>query len=307
MATAVGSRYAGLESGGGSTGNQSVNSAGGTITTTSSPQTTSQTGTSSSSSQETIENFDPQTKSALDILIQQLLGGGTAEQKKNNKQRQALMSFVEQMLGEYSKKSAFDDAQNLMNLNIQQTMQKNMPAISRAIEGAGTSASSMQGLLSQNLARDAALGAGALGAEQAKSYANASVNLASVLENLSRPDNSIVGALTNALQIAKGGIVNRTINQTGSTSQNASQSGRTEVKTIEPSGQVGSGGNTPYAGNPSSGNTLLDWAKSVGYTGDLRPFTSLGDSGQSLSQYTSEARGFDNPMFAIVGNGENDG
>lgn len=302
MATAVDSVYANREPGGG--GNQSVNSAGGTITTTSSPQTTSQTGSTNQFSSETIENFDPQTKSALDTLIQQLLGGGTAEQKKNNKQRQALMSFVEQMLGEYSKKSAFEDAQNLMNLNIQQTMQKNMPAIAKSIEGAGTSASSMQGLISQNLARDAALGAGALGADQAKSYANASVNLASILENLSRPDNSIVNALTQALQVAKGGTVNRTANQIGSSSQNAVQSGKTEVKTIDTGGQTGQG-NTPYAGNPSSGNGLLDWAAKMGYTGDLRPFTSYSDSGQSLSQYTSEARGFDNPMFAVVGGGNN--
>lgn len=282
----------------------------GVVTKDTSPQTTSTTGSSSTNqtSTEITDYFDPKTKESLDHIIQQLLSGGTKEQKADRQKRTALMSFVEQMLGQYSKQAAFDDAQNLMNLNIQQSMQKNMPAIARSIEGAGTSASSMQGLLSQNLARDTALGAGALGADQAKAYAGASTNLASVLEALSRPDNSIASSLIQALNVAKGGTITRNTSQTGSSNQtqNQVQGGKTETITSVPSGQVG--GNNPYSGSSigqkqSSGVGLLDWAAAMGYGGDLRPFTSYSDSGQSLATYTQDARGFSNPSFAIVGNG----
>lgn len=267
--------------GGSSTYNPNIRE--GTITRETSPTSTAATGSSDSYTNEVVQNFDPTTQNALNTLIMQLLGGGTADQKKNNKQRTALMSMVEQLLGQYTKQAAFDDASNLMKLNLQQSMEKNMPAIAKSIEGAGTSAGSMQGLLSQKLASDSALQAGALGAEQAKAYAGATTNLASLLEALSRPDNTVVNSLVGALQTAKGGTINRTASQSGNTNQSSVTSGKTETTSM--SGGSDSQPNLLSITPNRSGNGLLDRAAAVGYDGDLRSIASRSSSGQSIYDY----------------------
>lgn len=277
----VDSVYADREAKGGNVSNTGIKS--GTITREASPSETNVAGETNTNSTETITNFDPATQEALNTIIQQLLGGGTSDQQESNKKRQALISFVEQMLGQYSKQAAFDDASNLMKYNLQQSMEKNMPAIAKSIEGAGTSAASMQGLLAQKLATDSATQAGALGAEQAKSYASATTNLAGLLEALTRPDNSIVNSLLSALQIAKGGTVTRTASQTGTSKQTQSNSGRIETTTMDNGNS--SSNLLQIPSTKSNGNNILDRAAAVGYDGDLRDIASYSNSGQSIIDY----------------------
>lgn len=277
----VDSVYADREAKSGNVSNTGIKS--GTITREASPSETNVAGETNTNSTETITNFDPATQEALNTIIQQLLGGGTSDQQESNKKRQALISFVEQMLGQYSKQAAFDDASNLMKYNLQQSMEKNMPAIAKSIEGAGTSAASMQGLLAQKLATDSATQAGALGAEQAKSYASATTNLAGLLEALTRPDNSIVNSLLSALQIAKGGTVTRTASQTGTSKQTQSNSGRIETITMDNGNS--SSNLLQIPSTKSNGNNILDRAAAVGYDGDLRDIASYSNSGQSIIDY----------------------
>ena len=277
----VNSVYADREANSGNSSSTGIKS--GTVTREVSPSETNVAGETDTNSTETITNFDPTTQAALNTIIQQLLGGGTEEQQKDNKKRQALISFVEQMLGQYSKQAAFDDASNLMKYNLQQSMEKNMPAIAKAIEGAGTSASSMQGLLAQKLATDSATQAGALGAEQAKSYASATTNLAGLLEALTRPDNSIVNSLLSALQIAKGGTVTRNISQIETSKQTQSNSGRIETTTMNNGNS--SSNLLQIPSTKSNGNNILDRAAAVGYDGDLRDIASYSNSGQSIIDY----------------------
>ena len=262
----VDSVYADREAKSGNVSNTGIKS--GTITREVSPSETNVAGETNTNSTETITNFDPATQEALNTIIQQLLGGGTSDQQESNKKRQALISFVEQMLGQYSKQAAFDDASNLMKYNLQQSMEKNMPAIAKSIEGAGTSAASMQGLLAQKLATDSATQAGALGAEQAKSYASATTNLAGLLEAVTRPDNSIVNSLLSALQIAKGGTVTRNTSQTGTSKQTQSNSGRLDTTTMDNGNS--SSNLLQIPSTKSNGNNILDRAAAVGYDGDLR-------------------------------------
>ena len=276
-------------------GTRTVSQAPSTTVQNSSGQSTSQTGTQSSFTRESMTALSEENQRALDTLITQLLGGGTAEQKKNTKERDLVTTMVRDLLAQYSKQQAFSDAQGLMALNLQQSMEKNKPAIAKSIESAGTSASSMQGLLSQNLARDSALSASALGAEQAKAYAGAQVNLASLLESLSRPDNTIVTALNNALNVAKGSTTTRTVEQSGSSSQAGTTSGRTATTEVNGGYQGGSNisvGISP-GGNQTNYNsttaTPLDNAAAAGYDGDLR---GLG-SPNSWNQVFSNANWFE--------------
>lgn len=244
-------------------------------TTSSTVGSTSQQASGSSSSYENTTLLSPENQKALDTLIQQLLGGGTAEQKKNSKERDLVTAVVQDLLQQYSKQQAFTDASGLMALNLKKSQEANAPAIARSIEGAGTSASSMQGLLASNLANDSALAASALGADQAKAYGVIQTNLSSLLENLSRPDNTIITALNNALNTAKGATLNRSIvtNSSQSQSGSSSSSGTTMVN----GGYQG--GQTAAIGQSSSVETKpwdpltatpMDNAVAAGYDGDLR-------------------------------------
>ena len=245
-------------------------------TTTSTVGSTSQQATGSSSSYENTTLLSPENQKALDTLIQQLLGGGTAEQKKNSKERDLVTAVVQDLLQQYSKQQAFTDASGLMALNLKKSQEANAPAIAKSIEGAGTSASSMQGLLASNLANDSALAASALGAEQAKAYAGAQTNLASLLENLSRPDNTIITALNNALNTAKGATINRSVVTDSSQSQSgsSSSSGTTMVNGGYQGGQTAAIGQSSSSGEATAWNPLtstpMDNAVAAGYDGDLR-------------------------------------
>lgn len=259
----------------GATTNRTVFQAPST-TTTSSVGSASQHATGSSSSYEKTTILSPENQKALDTLIQQLLGGGTAEQKKNSKERDLVTAVVQDLLQQYSKQQAFTDASGLMALNLKKSQEANAPAIAKSIEGAGTSASSMQGLLASNLANDSALAASALGAEQARAYAGAQTNLASLLENLSRPDNTIITALNNALNTAKGATINRSVVTDSSQSQSGSStsSGTTMVNGGYQGGQAAAIGQSSSSGEAKPWNPLtstpMDNAVAAGYDGDLR-------------------------------------
>jgi hypothetical protein len=204
-----------------------TNSGGTTVTNTTG--TSTQAGSSSNWINSVTKNMSPAALAALESLISQLSSGGTAEQKKSSADRQGVLNQVKGLMEAVSKDQAFNDAKGLMALNVQQSMEKNMPAISRSVAGAGTSASSMQALLSQQLVRDSSLAASSLGAQQEQAYAAQRSNLANTLEALTRENNPVTTALLQALGVAKGSITDTT--QTGGSSStsttNSSSTGTT--------------------------------------------------------------------------------
>lgn len=159
---------------------------------------------SQSSSQSSFAGIqDADYQAALKSLIQLLQGGGSAEFKASQASRREQTGATQHLLGQYDKNLAFLDAEAMMAQNLRQSLEKNMPAIAKAVQGAGTSASSMQGLLSTKLATESAQAAGALGAEQAKAYGGIQAQLSSVLEALTRPDNMNEQALIKALDLGR--------------------------------------------------------------------------------------------------------
>lgn len=129
---------------------------------------------SSSTSNQSSSSFsglqDGAERDTIKSLLAQFNSGGTAEYRKAQAERDATLSKIDSQLGDYSKQAAFQDAADAMQLSLNNSMAKNKPIIQKGVEAAGTSASSMQALLAQNMITDASLSAGALGAEQAKSY-----------------------------------------------------------------------------------------------------------------------------------------
>jgi hypothetical protein len=170
---------------------------------------------------QTTTALDPGSMKTLQDFIAQLMSGGTANQRGEIQRRNAMTQFVTNLLGLVSPEQAKADAQGLMSLNLQQSMEKQMPALQKAIEGSGTSASSMQALLANRIAQDAALNASALGGEQQKAYAQSRAQLASLLEAFTRPQNTVENNLIQALNVLKGAVTNT--NSTRYSSQNSSQ------------------------------------------------------------------------------------
>lgn len=214
----------------------------GVITTTTAPTTEKQTQTMGEGSQSwenlAQQNMTPEALAQLNNLIKSLEGGGTPEQRAAEARRRQTQALTEQLLGQVSTGAAMNDAEAMMALNLQQAMEKNMPAIQKAIEGAGTSASSMQGVLSQQVARDAALASGALGGQMAAQYAGQRSSLANTLEALTRPTNDVTNSLIQALEISKGAVTNRQTSGGSSASRTTNtdiaKSGTTQVQAQTP-------------------------------------------------------------------------
>lgn len=208
------------------------------VSPTTSSSTTSGGSTRSASKTYNESLMDPKSLAALNALIKQLQTGGTAEQKKEQAVRDQQLAQIYSLLQQVSPEAARVSAESLMALNLQRALEENMPAISRAVEGAGMNTSTLQGVLSSQLARDASLAAGALGAQQEAAFASQRSNLAALLEPLTRPTNNVTTALINALQVSKGatrsGTENITETGTNFSNQMGWESGKTITKADEP-------------------------------------------------------------------------
>jgi len=150
---------------------------------------------------------DQEVFGALKSKLSGMLAGTDAGTALAKQQKQESIGKYDQLLADYSKQGAFTDAASLMKQNLNASMEANKPAIQRAMEGSGTSAGSMQALLSQQLSDKASLSAGALGAEQAKAYGQISAQLMSGRGQLTQGRDSgvadIVG-IADLLKVSKG-------------------------------------------------------------------------------------------------------
>ena len=211
---------------------------------------------------------DPQALEALSILISQLQRGETPGQQQMV-ERNKEITRTRDLSRDYSKGAAFLDAENAVNQALRKSQESNMPAIVKSIQGAGTSASSMQGLLAQRLATDSAQAAGALGAKQAVDYGQISANLQSVLEALTRTNDPGTDNLLKAAGLLK---VDRSASQQQSSQSQSSSGG-------------GRGGSyIANGGGPSGGSSYLDLSGSLGgydYTPTDYSYYSSGASPSS--------------------------
>jgi hypothetical protein len=174
-----------------------------TVSSSNSSSQNYSTSQSTSSSKSFTGIQDEEALTILKEFIRQLASGGTKETKAANAERQQIIEDTRATASDYTKDQAFADAQALVAQSLQDAAEKNAPAIARSIQGAGTSASSMQSLLSQKQAAEAAQTASALGAQQAVSYGGISANLAAVLEKLTQADTTNETSLINALALLK--------------------------------------------------------------------------------------------------------
>ena len=248
---------------------------------------------SSSSSVSTSKSFtgiqDEEALTLLKNLIKQLATGGTDKQKEANSERTQIIQDIRAAAADYSKDKAFQDAADLVAQSLQKSMEKQMPAISKSIQGAGTSSSSMQGLLSQKLATESSQAAGALGAQQAQAYGGITANLASVLERLTQADSTTENSLINALALLRNTVsdsnsVSSSYSQ-GTSNSTSSGGGTSRVSASREGGSLPSGVESPltqYANTPIDQGTyeylvyqtpgaFADYTSDNGYTSNNLP------------------------------------
>ena len=151
---------------------------------------------------EVVTRGDPASMAALQNLIQTLVGGGTPEQRAQQQARQEEIARARGGIADYSKEKAFGDSAAASQAATRQSMEQALANLSRAVAGAGTSGSSMQALLAQKAARDAAELQAKMQLEAATQYGGIATQYQSILEALTRPDNSQVDSLLAALQLA---------------------------------------------------------------------------------------------------------
>lgn len=200
-----------------------------TVGTTNSATSGNQAGFESGNS--TTTALDPNSLKTLEQFVTQLMSGGTANQKGEIQKRDAMTQFVTNLLGLVSPEQANADAQGLMGQQLQKSLEQQMPALQKAIEGAGTSASSMQALIANRIAQDSAQGAAALGGEQQKAYAQSRAQLASLLEAFTRPQNTVENTLIQALNALKGAVTNTNSTRYSSNSSSQNTTGQTNSTT----------------------------------------------------------------------------
>lgn len=191
-----------------------------------------QSGTSNTITQ----NMDPKSLAMLQVLIQQLMSGGTQEQVNQQAARKSEINNVTQQRAGYSKDAAFADAQGLMAQTMRRVLEQLVPGINRGAEGAGVSAGSMKALLLNDASVKAAESASANGLNAAVQYGQVANGMSGVLESLTRPNDAATNALLNAFSILKGATTN--------SSTSSSQSG---VKTTNTQGTASENKTTDYA------------------------------------------------------------
>lgn len=206
----------------------SMNSSGSSAGSSSSM--TNQSGSSSTNTTTASQNMDQQSFKALQELISVLQGGGTADMQRANAQRQQEIEANRVARGGYSKEAGFLDAQGAMAQQLRTVLEKLVPTITRAAEGAGTSQNSMRALLTQDAANRAAESSAALGLNAATAYGGLQAQFGSILEKLTQGDDPATKALLDALNIAKGAMTNSQ-QQSHTTSQGTSSTNSAQQST----------------------------------------------------------------------------
>ncbi len=206
------------------TGQVANKNAGSTITqsgVTNSVQTAVSSGQSSSktnASQSQLSDYmDPTGRAALTELINSLLKGTNPEAKKYSDARASEIKTNQAARSDYTKNSAFADAQQAMQANLAKALEQAMPTLTAGIDAAGTSGSAMQALLTQQAATDAARNAAELGLQAAISYGNIQAGFGDILERLTSEGDPVTNQLLQALNISKGSFENTKASSSSST------------------------------------------------------------------------------------------
>lgn len=241
-----------------------------TVTTnTTGTQTSTQNQYTSGSKTTNVQNMSSANLAALDKLIAQLMSGGTPQMRAQLQQIAEETAAVRALRGDYSKSAAFGDAQGAMAQAMRQSLEKMLPSLTRAAEGAGTSANAMRALLLQDAATRSSEAASALGLKAAVDYGNISTNASNILAKLATENDPVTQALLGALNIAKGAVSSSSEQTSGSTQT----TGTTDTTQTQ----------TQYTPETSTRREYDDTLPNTTTTSSFSPYSYSTDPGYSQS------------------------
>ncbi len=125
-----------------------------------------------------------QSTDALSILLQQLMAGGTQGMQAREAAIGGEINANTALRARYSPEAALADAQGLIAQQLRQAMEKSLPSITRAAEGAGASGNALRALLTQDALAKAAESSSALGVQAVQGYGGVAANLSQILASL---------------------------------------------------------------------------------------------------------------------------
>lgn len=252
--------------------------------------TTNSEGQSNTNSQ--TQNMDPASSAALQLLIQQLLGGGTQQMAVDKAARLREQQVLTQQRTGYSKEAAFSDAQGAMAKAMRDALEKILPSINAGANAAGTSSNSARALYSTQAAARAAESSAALGLGAAKDYGNVSNNISQLISGLINTPDAATNALLSALNVAKGAVSNVTsqTNTSGTqTAVNSTQGTTGENKQIQYQ-QL----NNPFAPTPTL-SSIVNYGPVE--EAARTPRGSAGIPADVLEALTGSSRAYSNVTF----------
>jgi len=182
--------------------------------------------------QTTTTRGNQQSTDALSVLLQQLMAGGTRDMQQQEARIGGEINANQALRARFSPEAALADAQGLIAQTLRQAMEKSLPSITRAAEGAGTSANSMRALLINDANARAAEAASAQGVQAVQGYGGVAANLSQILASLVSQKSGNTEAILNAIKLM----------QEQESEQMADTTG-------------GGGGSTSGGGRPSGGRT----------------------------------------------------
>ena len=281
MATTTQSRYATPAQ---NAANQPQSSTSQTTGSGTSQSNTNQSGTQNT----TTQNMSPDMLAQLQVLIQQLMSGGTQQMATDNAARKGEINAVQAQRAGYSKDAAFADAQGAMSQQLRKAMESLIPSITRSAEASGASSSALRALLLQDASTRASESAAALGLNAATQYGGIANGMSGILEQLTQADPTQINALLNAFNIVKGSTVNSATTTTGQSSTTGSTTSN-ENKQIDVGGtSSGTSSGGTRTGGLYSGGALQSEAELENIIRQAYPVTadSKIEAGRS-GMYTS--------------------
>lgn len=233
-----------------------------TSTTNQSSSTTgssSSRGGSSSTQTYNVRNMSSSALAALDSLIAGLNGGKATAGSQNaqflREQWLEQLNASNQLRADYSKASAFADAEGASSAALADALEQSMPVIAAGIDSAGTSGSALSALLTQQAAEDAARTAAQIGLNAAISYGQISANALQTGAGLVQNGDPAMNSLLQALGIAKGAVQQGSVTSNESNWNNSSsQQNTTSTSTTVNSGQNSTA--TQTSGPAGKSNTV---------------------------------------------------
>jgi len=142
-----------------------------------------------------------QGNAALSVLLQQLLAGGTRDMQQREARIGGEINANQALRARYSPEAALADSQGLIAQTLRQAMEKTLPSITRAAEGAGASGNALRALLINDANTRAAESASAVGVGAVQGYGGIGANLSQVLAGLVAQDSGSTEAILKAIEL----------------------------------------------------------------------------------------------------------